>query len=702
MHQFRFHRSFIRSLKNLDSQSVGIIYKTIHSLQDKPDFNTNSIRLEKLHHNDFYSIRASKGLRIILVKLKDEVSDFWLFIYAGKHDDAYNWALDRKLEFSPKTQTFDITYVEGKELPPEGFTLQKPNTLINKLTKEQLLELGVKHKYMFKVVAVRTHDDIEQLRDYMPDLTADALGFIMLGESYDEVLKWVKEGQVDAREEEVGKILDSYNNKQNLAPIQQKSDLDRFFSGDFEEWTVFLHPSQRKLVDKDFKGPVLLTGGAGTGKTIVALHRAKRLAEASMQRRPILFSTASKSLATNLEGHFKALGLNTSKVKLESISNVILLLAKQYALLHPSQKVIGVHPETDENRLWQEIGKLSWNIYPWEFLKEEYLEVIIPFDIRTEEAYLKVSRKARPRLQGNERSRVFRLIERFREKLSRRSWVHPAEITNELSSFLESGGANKPFSHVLIDEVQDLGMAEIRLVRALAEEGENDLFLCGDPQQKTGKKKLNFSRAGVKIKGRSFQLRINYRTTEQIRLAAFKVLLGEKFEDFEEENYEFEGYYSLLQGEKPLYRLFKNPQEELDFVLKEIKELRERGMDFREICVGAFRNAELKEIKKTLHKNGIPHFEIEANRGDREGVRISSFYGVKGMEFRTVILTGLCEEKLPHRSQGFNLMGEHKLRETIRQQKAALYVSMSRARDQLLLTGTAQPSNWIDPGAMRR
>ncbi len=697
-HQLRYHRSFKRSLKNLDQQSVGAIYQSLLKFEDNPDFN--SCRLERLHHNGMYSIRASKDLRVILAKLEQENENFWLALHANRHDAAYGWAADRRLDYSKETQTFDITYVEGKEISPSDFSTQLPNTCINNLSYEQLRELGVKADLVSRVKLIRRHEDVEELRNYLPSITADALEFIMLKESYAEVLKLVKDGQVDAKENEVGKILDSYNNQQNIVPIKRNDDLDRFFSGDFEEWMVYLHPSQNKLVDKNFSGAVKLTGGAGTGKTVVAMHRAKRLGREPRTSLPLLFTTYSKNLADNLRGQFEALGLEGLRIQLKSFLDLVYQLGSRHKILPARAKLMGWDPDTDEDRLWREIANLAGNDYDWQFLKEEYYEVFLYFDLEEEGDYRVAERRERPRLQAGERQKIFHWISEFRRKTKLKNWVHPGELMNRLARGYQSGEWEKPYSHILVDEVQDFGMAELRLIRSLTAEGENDLFLCGDPKQKTSEKKFSFKKAGINIMGRSYQLRINYRTTEQIRLAAFKVLLGEQFEGFEEENYEFDGYYSLLQGEKPSYRIFSNTRDELDYVLKEILDLREKGMPEKEICVGAFRNAELKEIKKKLHQEGIPYYDLESNEGDREGVRVSSFFGVKGMEFRMVILTGLCEEKLPHRTQGFHLMGEKKLRETIKRQKAALYVSMSRARDRLLLTGTQRASGWIDVGSL--
>lgn len=680
----------------LDNMSVGQIQKTLFDFEENPDLP--SLNLESLHKGDFHSIRASRNLRIILHKLVAKEDTIWLVVYGGHHDEAYSWIEKRQVKYFKETQTYDILFVEGEEELPSA-TSHLPHTSINKLNNAELMALGVEPHLILKVRSIERQVDVNLLRDYLPEITADALELMIMGESYQEVLDMVKAGQVKANEEDVASILASPNNKRNIVQINRTDDLERYFSGDFKEWTQYLHPTQRILADRTFQGSVKVTGGAGTGKTIVALHRAKMLQENRRAPLPILFTTYNTNLAQNLEIQFKEMGISGKKVQLMNIHALVIFLAQKNRMIQKGQKIIGMDKGIYEDGVWLDIIKSTGIDYDVNFLKEEYEDIFLYYDIQEEEVYQTIQRIKRSRIKASDRPRVYGLIKAYRERLQRKGWIHPGELMNQLARHYAQEHVEKPFSHIIVDEVQDFGMPELRLIRNLTQEGENDLFLCGDPTQKIYNKKFSFRKAGIYITGRRSQtLKINYRTTEEIRLTAVKVIKGERFDDFEEESLKMEGYYSLYQGESPTYKLFQKEREERAYVAEEVKSLLKKGCSANEICICAFRRAELKGLIQALHRQNIPYFNLEEGLGSKSGVRISSFRSVKGMEFRAVILTGLSKGKIPYKFQGFNLLGARKKEEAIRAQKAALYVAITRARDVLIITGTGDRSDWIEVG----
>jgi len=696
--QLHHHKSFRKALRQLDNQSVGAIQKAIMDFEENP--KSPSLNFEPLHGGarDFHSIRASRDLRIILAKVSGEggTHDHWLAVYVDHHDKAYDWAQNRSLQYIDQTQTFNILVNPGEEMETQPQVSHAQHQTIERLTDHQLFQLGVPEVLLPNVRSIQTEKDLKKLEDYLPDLTVEALGFILLEMSFDEVKETLEAGKIQAARTP-SEILQSPNNQRQISTLRRTDELERFYSGDFQDWMIYLHHTQRLLADGQFNGTVKVTGGAGTGKTVVALHRAKFLQENRRDDRPILFTTYNKNLAENLENQFQLLSIDPQKVVLKNIHKWLTHFAFKEGFLHKDIQIVEMTDKLDSSKIWKEVLKEAESSWDLAFIKEEWEEVILNFDVRSWENYRQIRRSGRgDRLSENQRKEVWTLMEVYEQKIRQLSGMHQARMIYDMVQAFKEGELARPFSHIIVDEVQDFGMAELSLIRQLTEEGSNDLFLCGDPLQKIYNTKFSFAQAGISVRGRRSQhLKINYRTTEEIRSRALSVIRGEEFKDFEGESWKERGYYSLFRGEDPVYADLPSSKEEEVFIIETINQLYDKGYPIEEICVCAFRGADLKRIIKAFHKDNIPYFDLRNGSGSLTGVRISSFHGVKGMEFKAVILTGCGHDQLPHKFRGFNLLLENRQQEAIRSQKALIYVGMTRARDQLILTGKGDASEWV-------
>lgn len=682
-------------LKKLDNSEVGAIQKALMEFEDKP--KSPGLNYEHLHSGggDFCSIRASRDIRIILCPLEGETGANWLVVYVDHHDAAYDWVRKRKLAYIDQTQTYNILRVPGEEMAESVSQAHTAHKAIAALNEKELKALGIGDALLPYVQRLKDMSELKALGEYLPELTMEALQFLLSGEPYQEVRELVEAGKLDqAREPE--QVLQSPNNQRQISRLKRTDELERYYSGDFEDWMVYLHHTQRILATGDFKGSVKLTGGAGTGKTVVALHRAKYLQEHRRSPLPILFTTFNRNLAGNLERQFQLLGIDTSKVILTNIHRWAAHQAKQLGLLDNANTIIEFDEHIQPIDIWKSLIEKHKSSCSAEFLQEEYEEVFLYYPIRNESEYMEISRKGRGKsLTSIQRQELYTLTHAYTEELRRIGAVHLSQIVHDLADYYEQHSSDRPFSHVIVDEVQDFGMAELKLIRQLTAIGENDLFLCGDPMQKIYPKRFSFTHAGISVRGRRSQhLKINYRTTEEIRQWAFRVVSQESFADFDTTQWQLKGYYSLFRGEEPEYKLFKDVKAEYTHIVEQVMFFYEQEIPPEEICVCAFRNAELKEITKTLHQEGIPYFDLRNSKGERTGIRISSFHGVKGMEFRVMILMGISKDKLPHRFRGFNLLSPERQAEAVRTQKSLIYVAMSRARDFLVLTGVGEKTDF--------
>ena len=696
-----YHKSYRKALRKLDTQAIGQVQQAVMDFEDHP--KSPGLNFERLHGTHFCSIRASKELRIILAPLEGESGANWLLVYVDHHDDAYHWAKRKQVSYTPATQTYDILWVKGEEeetqradaAPGRGAAIWQA------WTDAELQEIGVKQVLIPLVRQVSDEAGLRTLDEVVPEVTREALGFALLGEAPSEVIDYVAAGKVPLPPEPTPEqVLASPNSQRNVAQLRRTDELERFYYGDFADWMIYLHHTQRRLADGAFKGAVKVTGGAGTGKTVVALHRAKYLQAHRRDERPIFFTTFNRNLADNLEAPFRQLGLDSKQVQLNNIHRWLLTFAKQYPDLWPDKWwVVELAPKLKPQTHWEQAQQATGiDAFDLDFARAEYQEVVLYHDLTTEAAYLAVSRQGRGQALGEaSRRELWSLMQTYQELLAAAGYLHLGQVANTLARHLATHPEQRPFSHVIVDEVQDFGMPELRLVRQLTDEGPNDLFLTGDPLQKIYRTRFRFSQAGISVRGqRSQRLRINYRTSEEIRQAATQVITGVDFDDFDGGVATAEATYSLFRGEVPQYRPYPTLAAELAAVIEALQQQQAQGMDLAEICLAGFHsNNTVKPIIDALHRADIPYYDLRKSKGDQRGVRVSSFHGMKGMEFRAVYLLALGQGQYPHRFRTFDQLSDSEQQAECKAQQALLYVAMSRARDLLWLSGVGEACGWV-------
>lgn len=258
-------------------------------------------------------------------------------------------------------------------------------------------------------------------------------------------------------------------------------------------------------------------------------------------------------------------------------------------------------------------------------------------------------------------------------------------------------GGKNIFSHVIVDELQDFSNVELNFIRSLTLEGENDLFLVGDPLQNIYDRKINFSKAGINIRGkRSKRLRINYRTTEEIKNLAMSVILDEKYDNFDGEEESKAGYLSLFHGPKPVYKLFSSKEEELTAVKEELVSLLEDGVHYNEIVIAARTRDSVNDFRNYLHQNGIPYVDKHLLNSTNEGIRIATFHGLKGLEFKHVFLVDVNDRTFPRLPFDYASLSEIEKSQIFKTEKSLFYVAASRAIQQLSISGVGIKSGILN------
>ena len=668
-----------------DPKSPGINYETIQVSRDK---NLRSVRIDQAY-------RA-----IVLAPAKGNV---YILLWADKHDDAYDWAKNKVLKINSENgvlQFLDSEYID------EANQLKIISEVSNKglfadIRDRHLVRLGVPDDLIPLVRQVEIPIDIDELKKKIPDEAYEALSLLADGISLEEVLS-VYDIQLHEGEEEnidtedFSSALERPESKRRFLLASDDEALQNMLDAPLEKWRVFLHPLQRKLIFRDWNGPVRVLGGAGTGKTVVAMHRAKWLAEQTLAERDkkILFTTYTKNLAADIENNLK----NICSVEVMRKIEVVNLDAWVKRFLDKQgYKVNFAFNEKQKNTLWEQALVLKPDEFdlPDSFYHEEREKVIQPQSISNIEEYFKARRVGRGvRLDRAMRKVIWPVFENYRLGLNDANLKETEDAYRDAISVITAKGIQLPYYSVIVDEAQDFGLNAFKLIRNIVSEHKNDLFIVGDSHQRIYGSKVVLGHCDIKIVGRSRKLRVNYRTTEQIRHTAMAVLEGIPFDDLDNGVDEQKGYRSLMTGAEPLVQCFNSAQEEIDDLIQSLQSL--SNEDLEKTCLVARRNSDIERYIAAFAEAGIAYYKVDHNtldNIDHKGVRVATMHRVKGLEFDAMYIAGVNDGILPLdvvESDDKTIIREHEWRE-----RSLLYVAITRAKRFCSISGFGQLSIFV-------
>lgn len=660
--------------------------------------NTLGIHLEPIaqfKNSTLRTARIDDNYRAVVGVLN---GDNYTLLFVGNHEAAYDWGKNKRFEWNEHTQSCQLISVqEDSEVRPAEPVEAAPVSIFAAFPDEKLLKIGVPEDLLAKVKTIADFDGLDAIDKLLPEDAYENIFNILDGEDIDVIIAEIEEGQAKADED---KLL-SNNNKRRYVELTDDDALQRMIEQDMDKWQIFLHPSQRRLVNADYKGTMKVSGGAGTGKTVAALHRLKYLASAPQAK--VLFTTYTKTLRDNLEESIRKMEVPREKYTLNNIDQVLLELARQYKI-KDGYKVLDYSGDDESLRMWREVLETEVTEYDEQFLYDEYIDVVVYFGNKTAKEYMMQPRVGRTQsLSRKQRIEVWRLIERYVALKDSRKLVDRLELFNETTSYLNDNNIH-PYTNVIADEFQDFSNPELKFLRALVAEGKNDLFLTGDPMQRiyTGRK-INFSAAGINVRGvRSRRLKVNYRTTEPIKKAAVSVVNGLTYDDMDGGVESIKGYISLIHGgEKPSYVVVENATEEVAQVVEWINECTQSGISMKEICVAAPSMALIKDLQTKMHTTGMKYQVLKGTtrQGVADGVSLCTFHSMKGLEFRAIILLGVNERNLPSKANSSYRMANMDAlaqKEYLSSIRSLLYVAITRARQLVFMVGYGEPCGLLN------
>lgn len=643
-----------------------------------------AINLEKIASFEDDSLRTARIDDTYRAIIGVASGDTYCLLYIDHHDEAMRWAQHKRFAWNSYTNSFQVTSITMEEVvEPRG--QKRDDTVFAKYTDEQLLKIGVPEHQLPLVRSIKDMDDLEKAESSLSGDVFEYLFYLMDdGTDINNIIT-----EVEAGKEQDGDS--TINNKRNFIEITDDEELERVIAEGTEKWQIFLHPSQRLLVEKSYAGSLKVTGGGGTGKTVAAIHRLKKLTEKGSMK-SVLYTTFTRTLIKNISSRVKSMGIKSENCVIENIDKLALDMAKTYGLIPQTATVLDYGPSSrTSEEIWDGIVTDNLSQFDTRFLKREYLDVIVYNNNKTIDDYYRQSRTGRTQpVNRKQRTEIWNLVEQYVARKKESQLYDRNEIFNLIANHLNENGIH-PFKHVIADEIQDFSNPELRFLRALVEEGPDDLFLVGDPYQRIyNNRKIAFSQVGINVRGkRSKRLRVNYRTTEEIKRAATNVVNGCAFDDFDGSPESLAGYVSLMHGDRPEYKIYDNRNEEIAAIIDFIRMCRENGIEYKDIVVASYIKDSIKPVQDALHRNNIPYKNLmNEGTGNDNGVNLSSFHNMKGLEFKVVILSDVNKKTFPYLPYGFEGLDEIEKKNHLMNQKALMYVAITRAMQKVLITGS--------------
>ncbi|WP_405108736.1 UvrD-helicase domain-containing protein [Micromonospora sp. NBC_01405] len=709
-----------KEVMKLTRADIGAVYEFMHKFRHNPE--NPGLHLKSLNGDSrLMSARVSRDYRALLLHIAER--DYLLV--AVKHrgevyDDLSRYAY-RINRITGGIEVVDLAPVGdsivGRVVPPAEEPEPARRPLFAAVTDAQLLELGVAEPLLPQIRGLAAEAELLELLDRAPQLTTDVLFALFDGTPYDQVLRQVTD-PVRAEDPVDPEDFEAAVERPATQVTSDDEALQAMLGEAFERWQIFLHPTQRKLVERRYKGPARIGGGPGTGKTIVALHRVAHLVRQlpAGTDRPILLTTFNRNLAADLKTRLLALG-GQELVSRVDIVNIDRLASRVVA----EAKAGGSRRVVDDNRvpdLWAdflvETGDTGWDA---EFLAAEWIQVVLGQVLNSRTEYFRARRPNRGRsLTRIERDQIWHLTERFTTWLEGQgmwTWRQVAQRAARLEmdrtahnnglTGESSGGFYRPrYRHVVVDEAQDLSAAHWKMLRAMVAPGPDDMFLTGDTHQRIYDNHVTLSSLGVNIRGRSSRLTLSYRTTRQILADALQIMTGEVYDDLDGGEEDLAGYRSLLRGGRPVFRGAPTWAQERDLIVEQLHSWGDPSDGSVAVCVPTKELA--ADVISRLEADGLSVVEIGPDGPKQlDGVHVGTMHRFKGLEYQRMIIAGVSDGLVPRQMINRYRDTDPKRYQRERQRdRSLLFVAATRPRDGLTVLWHGAPSPFLTSRLVQR
>jgi len=694
MPKLALDKECLREYGRLDKQVQDRITDTLAKFEAATHTGVHMEKIGDARNPRFRSIRIDQFYRGIV--LTPETGDSYTLLTVKPHDDAYMWARRRDVSVNRATGGIEVRdVVTIDEALPELAKAAKSSTtlLFEHVNDADLTRLGIDETILVLARTLTDASQLSALKPVLPETQWDALTGLASGLTPEQV--WSELGARIVDEPYDPEDLDAAvaRSSDRIVLVDGPDDLMAIFAHPFAFWRIYLHPTQQSVVDATFRGPARVTGGPGTGKTVVALHRAHRLAQRSTG--PVLVTTFTSTLTDSLSAGIKLLASSPEALDRIDVQNVDKLANQTFRETHGRPKML---TEDDEKAIWSSIVDRLELPFSEVFLAAEWRNVALAQSISTVDEYLAAKRTGRGRRLGaNQKAQVWQTICEFESLLSvRGQWTHET-ICREAARLLTTR-TEKPYRHIVVDEAQDLSPEQWRLIRAAVADDTDSLFIAGDTHQRIYDSKVSLREVGINITGRSSRLNLNYRTTAEILGWSLQLLRGERVDDMDGRLDSIAGCRSEVHGVPPATTQFDTQDEEIGYVADTVQLWIDGGVDPGEIGIATRAKWLGTRVQDELFRRGVPVRSLAKSKTATESVSVGTMHAMKGLEFRCMAVVGVGAKQVP--AGPAITPAEEDLQtheQDMQRERCLLFVACTRAREDLLITWSGPASPFLVP-----
>jgi superfamily I DNA/RNA helicase len=653
-------QDFVANLAKLPSAVQGKVLKWALRFQTDPTAaSINYEALRSARDKNLKSVRIDQDWRGIV--FKPPTGDVYVLMYVDHHDDAYRWAEGRRVAVNPVTGALQVYAVESLVEPALEQARQSAATetagrqeswkkpieppvlrpIYEPLSDQELLSLGTPSELLAQVRSIRSETELDALQAHLPVEAYEGLFLVAAGDTVSQVLIG-RETRVDlpVNTQDFSAAIETAESQSRFVVVADEETMAAMLNSPLAQWRVFLHPTQLKLAQGDRSGPVRVLGGAGTGKTVLAMHRAKWLAtERASAEKKVFFTTFTRNLAADIEENLKTLCSPSvmQSIEVKNLDAWVYGFLRRHKYEH---RIIYNRKQDEAAEAWQRALALQNTKMglPPGFYEEELEQVVLAQGVSTRDEYRLAKRTGRGTvLTRAKRDAIWPVFEEYRAQLASRKLKEVDDAYRDAATLMQD--RPQSYTSIVVDETQDFGPQALRMLRAMVSKGVNDLFFVGDAHQRIyPRNRASMSASGIDIRGRSRKLYLNYRTTEEIRRLAVATLEGCEVDDLDEGSDEAKRYKSLSHGPVPKTLEYPHLEQALSSLPPLLKaSLREK----RSVCVIVPTKHDASAVHSSLKAERISATILgpdERDKADSDAVRVATMHRAKGLEFDEVVL----------------------------------------------------------------
>lgn len=687
----------VREFPNLEKKVRERTADTLLKFADTAYTGAHLEKVSKARDPRFRSVRIDRSYRGIV--LAPEGDDCYMLLTVLPHDKAYEWARRHEVSVNEalgRIEIGDIAAIEETLPAIEQIQPIGQRGLFDHVTDDVFDRFGIDPQVRTVACAFTAEVQLEAARGFLPNVQWAALYGLAAGLDPDDV--WAElGGPIDGERFDADDLTAAIERSPDrMLVVDGPDELLELFRKPFDLWRVYLHPAQYEVAHGDFAGPARVTGGPGTGKTVVAMHRAKHLAERG--EGTVLLTTFTRTLAASLEAGMNLLVDSPDVRDRIDIRHIDQVAHEAFRARHGKPRIA-----TDDDLAGVCAEVLQRHELPITatFLLEEWRQVVLAQDVRSADQYLKVRRHGRgkPLLRAQRRP-VWAALEDFaRTLVARRLWTYETVCATAVDVLQDA--QDKPYRHVIVDEAQDLSPTRWRMLRALTQRAPNDVFIAGDTHQRIYDHRVSLSEVGVEVRGRSSRLNVNYRTTAEILGWSLGILRGERIDDMDGSIESIAGCRCEVHGYPPTLRGARDLGDECDHLAEQIRQWGDGGIGLGDIAVAARSNKMVERVADALTTEDVPAFALGKAKPSAAAVSVGTMHRMKGLEFRCLAVVGVSDGLVPASATVTSRVEDEAThRHDLQRERCLLFVACTRAREQLYVSWHGAPSPFLGAAAM--